>query len=111
MAAYLVVRTDVTNWDKYREYQKVAPAIIEKYGGKYIARGGEVITLEGPEETRRVVIIEFPSLEKAKGFYNSVEYQEARKISVRQPITASNAMGSMQWGQVYFVDMGTFNLC
>ena len=48
--------------------------------GKFIARGGEVETLEGPEEILRVVLIEFPSLAKAKEFYNSPEYQEARKL-------------------------------
>jgi uncharacterized protein (DUF1330 family) len=80
MAAYLMVRADVTQWDKFREYLQLTPSIIEQYGGKYIARGGEMITFEGPEETRRVVIIEFPSLEKIQEFYNSVEYRKARKI-------------------------------
>jgi uncharacterized protein (DUF1330 family) len=80
MAAYLIVRADVTQWDKFREYLQVTPSIIEQYGGKYIARGGEMITFEGPEETRRVVIIEFPSLEKIQEFYHSVEYRKARKI-------------------------------
>lgn len=80
MAAYLVVRVNVTDWDKYKQYLNVTPAIIEKFGGKGIARAGETLTLEGPEETRRIVLIEFPSLEKAKEFYNSFEYQEARKL-------------------------------
>jgi uncharacterized protein (DUF1330 family) len=80
MAAYLVIRVQVTQWDKFREYIKATPTIIEKYEGKYIVRGGEMITLEGPEEIRRIVIIEFPSLEKVKEFYNSSESREARKI-------------------------------
>jgi uncharacterized protein (DUF1330 family) len=80
MAAYLIVRVEVTDLNKYKEYLAVAPGVIEKYGGKYIARAGEIITLEGPEETRRIVIVEFASIEKAKEFYNSIEYQEARKL-------------------------------
>jgi uncharacterized protein (DUF1330 family) len=80
MSAYILARIEVTNWDRYKEYTKVTPGVVAKYGGKFIARGGEVITLEGPEETRRVVIIEFPSSEKAREFYFSKEYAEARKL-------------------------------
>ncbi|MCX5855891.1 MAG: DUF1330 domain-containing protein, partial [Deltaproteobacteria bacterium] len=53
---------------------------IEKYGGKAIARSTDPITLEGPEETRRIVILQFPTVEKAREFYQSPEYQEARKL-------------------------------
>ncbi len=80
MAAYLVARVTVTDPERYGEYLKVSPTVIEKYGGKFIARGGEIVTLEGPEETRRVVLIEFPTLERAKEFYNSPDYREARKL-------------------------------
>jgi len=80
MAAYLLARVEVTDWDRYKEYTKVTPGAIEKYGGKFIVRAGEMVTLEGPEETRRVVLIEFPSFEKAKEFYYSQEYQEAKKL-------------------------------
>ena len=81
MAAYLIVRVNVTNMDQYKEYMKLSPGIIEQFGGKFIARGGETITLEGPEETGRVVLIEFPSMAQARAFYESPEYQHA--ISVR----------------------------
>jgi uncharacterized protein (DUF1330 family) len=80
VAAYVVVRVSVTDQDKFQEYLKATPAIIAKHQGKYIARGGEVTTLEGPQETRRIVIIEFPSLEKARQFYDSREYQAAKKL-------------------------------
>jgi len=80
MAAYILARVEVTDWDRYKEYVKKTPGAIKKYGGKFIVRGGEMVTLEGPEETRRLVLIEFPSLEKAKEFYYSQEYQEAKKI-------------------------------
>jgi uncharacterized protein (DUF1330 family) len=80
MAVYLIARVKITDMNKYKQYLNVSPKVIEKYGGKYIARAGEKVTLEGPEETRRIVIIEFPSLERAKEFYNSIEYQEAKRL-------------------------------
>lgn len=79
MAAYILARIEVTDWDRYGEYMKRTPGVIAKFGGKFIVRGGEMATLEGPEETRRLAVIEFPSLEKAKEFYHSQEYQEVRK--------------------------------
>jgi uncharacterized protein (DUF1330 family) len=80
MLAYVIARVEVTDWDKYNEYLKVGPGTIAKYGGRFIARAGEVAVLEGPEETRRLVILEFPSLAKAKAWYNSKEYQDAKKL-------------------------------
>lgn len=82
MAAYLIARITVTDMEQYQEYIRLTPAIIEKFGGRFIARGGEVITLEGPEETSRVVLVEFPSVADARAFYDSPEYQHA--ISVRE---------------------------
>lgn len=80
MPAYVVARIDVKDWNKYQEYVKATPGIIAQYGGRFIARGGEMSTLEGPEETRRVVLLEFPSLETAQAWFHSPEYQDARKL-------------------------------
>jgi uncharacterized protein (DUF1330 family) len=80
MSAYILARVSVTDWDHYKEYMNVTPGVVEKFGGRFVVRGGEMATLEGPEETRRVVLIEFPSLEKAKEFYSSEEYGEAKKL-------------------------------
>jgi uncharacterized protein (DUF1330 family) len=80
MAAYMIARINVTDWDRYKEYMKVSPGIIAKYGGKFIVRGGEMVTLEGPEEKWRIVMVEFPDLAKAKEFYYSPEYTDAKKI-------------------------------
>lgn len=63
-----------------KAYQQVAPAIIGKYDGNILARGGEVVSLEGPVENRRIVMIEFPSLESAKEFYHSDEYSSAIEL-------------------------------
>ena len=80
MAAYMIARINVTDMDRYNEYIKVTPGIIAKYGGRFIVRGGETVTLEGPEEKWRMVVVEFPDLEKAKEFYYSPEYTDAKKI-------------------------------
>lgn len=80
MAAYLFARVEITDWDRYKEYVKATPGVVKKYGGKFIVRGGNVETLEGAEEKRRLVLIEFPSFEKAKEFYSSEEYQQAKKL-------------------------------
>ena len=80
MTAYLLGRVEITDADRYKDYMKKTPGAIEKYGGKFIVRGGEVLTLEGTEEKRRMVLIEFPSLDKAKEFYFSPEYQEVKKL-------------------------------
>ena len=80
MSTYLILRITVHDPEKLKPYQQVAPSIIEKYEGKLLARGGEAASLEGPDENRRMVIIEFPSMEKAKRFYNSPEYTKAIEL-------------------------------
>jgi uncharacterized protein (DUF1330 family) len=80
MAAYMIARVNVTDWDQYNKYIKVTPGIIAKYDGRFIVRGGEMVTLEGPEEKWRIVVVEFSDLEKAKEFYYSQEYTDAKKI-------------------------------
>ena len=80
MTAYLIAKVDVTDMEQYREYMKVTPWIIEKFGGKFVVRGGERVTLEGPEIKERMVLVEFPSLEKAQEFYHSPEYGAAKKL-------------------------------
>jgi len=80
MTAFILARVEITDWDRYKEYVKETPGVVEKYGGRFIVRGGKVETLEGTEEKRRVVLIEFPSFEKAKEFYYSEEYQETKKL-------------------------------
>jgi uncharacterized protein (DUF1330 family) len=78
MAAYLIARVNVTNAEKYENYKALAPAAIAKYGGKYLARGGAMETLEGDSEDRRVVILEFPDMDTARAFYSSPEYAAAK---------------------------------
>jgi uncharacterized protein (DUF1330 family) len=78
--AYILVQVEVTNPQQYAEYTKLSPAIIEKFGGRFLARGGRIATLEGPPARSRVVVIEFPSFERAQQFYTSPDYEAARKV-------------------------------
>jgi uncharacterized protein (DUF1330 family) len=80
MSAYIIARVEVTDWARYREYTKETSAAIARYGGKFIIRGGEITTLEGEPETRRLVVIEFPSLDQAKAFYHSPEYTRVKGL-------------------------------
>ena len=80
MTAYLVIRVTVTDWDRYRDYMALTPAALAKYQGRFIARGGASVTLEGPQETRRLAICEFPTLELAQEFYASPEYRAAKSL-------------------------------
>lgn len=80
MPAYLLARVNVTDMAQYQEYMKLTPAIIEKYGGEFVVRGGEKVTLEGPEVTDRMVLLKFATMEDAQNMYNSDEYQAAVKV-------------------------------
>jgi uncharacterized protein (DUF1330 family) len=80
MPAYVIVRVHVTDWERYREYTKQSPATITQFEGQFLARGGETVTLEGPAETGRVVILEFPTLRDAQQWYHSDEYQAAKEM-------------------------------
>lgn len=80
MPAYMMARIKVTDPEQYKSYIAATPAVVEKFGGKFIVRGGETITLEGPEETRRLVVVEFPALKNAREFYDSPDYREVMKL-------------------------------
>lgn len=80
MAAYLIVRVNVTDPDQYEKYKLLTPAAAAAHGGTFIVRGGQHETLEGPPDARRVVVLEFESYESAKAFYDSPEYVEARQV-------------------------------
>jgi len=76
MTAYWIARVDVTDQERYGEYAKLAGPAIAKHGGRFLARGGKVITLEGTSRPRNVVV-EFAGTEEALACYESPEYQEA----------------------------------
>ncbi len=80
LAAYMITEIEITDPVRYEEYRKLVPASLEKYGGKFIARGGQVRTLEGDWEPKRLVVTEWPSVARAMEWYDSEEYREAKEI-------------------------------
>ena len=79
MVAYWIARVNVTDREAYGAYAKLATMALESFGGKFLARGGQVVTMEG-EEFARNVIVEFPSFEQAVACYNSPAYREAKAL-------------------------------
>ena len=77
MAAYWVARAKVNNPEQYRKYTERVPGILQKFGGRILARGGKFKILEGAEKFHRFVVIEFPSFDKAVACYESPEYVAA----------------------------------
>ncbi len=80
MSVYSISSITVKDWDTYREYMKHVPAIIEKYGGRYLVRGGEIISDDTSWQPERVVILEFPDLAQMKAFRDSDEYKPVAEL-------------------------------
>jgi uncharacterized protein (DUF1330 family) len=78
--AYWVARSRITDAAAYKKYTDRVPAIIARYGGKVLARGGRFQILEGPQKFHRFVVIEFASLEQALACHGSAEYQQAAAL-------------------------------
>ena len=83
MPAYLVADIDVTDEKAYEEYKKITPGAIAAYGGRFLVRGGKVDPKEGNWAPTRLVVVEFPSMEQAKKFYDSPEYAPALAIRLK----------------------------
>ena len=80
MAAYLISDVTVRNSEAFQIYRTRAAEAIAKYGGRYLARGGEIQALEGLWNPRNIIIVEFPSMEQARAWYASPEYATALEV-------------------------------
>jgi uncharacterized protein (DUF1330 family) len=80
MAAYVIVHVDVKNPAEYEDYKKMSPASIAAYGGRFLARGAPAEVLEGHWQPKRLVIVEFPSVEIARAWWASPEYAAAKAL-------------------------------
>jgi uncharacterized protein (DUF1330 family) len=80
MSAYFIVDLEVTDPVGIEEYRKQVPTTIAKYGGRYLVRGGKHETLEGDWHPRRVIVLEFPSVEQAKRWYDCEEYRGPKAL-------------------------------
>jgi uncharacterized protein (DUF1330 family) len=79
MAAYVITEIDITDPVGYEEYKKMGPPTVAAYGGKFIVRGGGTEVLEGSWNPRRIVILQFESMERAKLWWSSKEYSAAKQ--------------------------------
>ena len=80
MSFYSISDIKVHDWEKYQEYVGKVRPIVESYGGKYHVRGGEITVNAGDWKPNRLIIIEFPSLEKMAEFRDAPEYQPVAAI-------------------------------
>ena len=83
MVAYVINDMEVTDTALLEEYKKLSPATVAQYGGRLLARGGRIEVLEGTWSPTRLVIIEFPSVERARAWVESVEYAAAKALRRR----------------------------
>jgi uncharacterized protein (DUF1330 family) len=87
MAGYILAEVEVTDPEQYQVYARQTSATVEKYGGKFLVRGGPYETLEGNSQGKRLVVLEFPSVEQARAWYDSPEYSAIRGIRQRAAIS------------------------
>ncbi len=87
MAAYVLASIQVHNPEEYEKYKKLAGPSLEAFGGRFLVRGGAVTSLEGEWAPRRLIILEFDSMEKARAWYGSEEYGRAMAIRKRTAAT------------------------
>lgn len=78
MTAYLIAQIDVRDMEKYLDYARRAGPVVAAYGGRFLAKAGKTVALEGPAPRQRNVIIEFPDLDTAERYYRSADYQAAK---------------------------------
>ncbi len=79
MPAYWVARARIDDPVEYKKYTDLVPAIVARYGGKVLARGGRFQIMEGPDTFHRFVVIEFPDLETGAACFQSDEYEAAAR--------------------------------
>jgi len=74
MPVYLIIDITIIDHEVYAEYVEQVSGVVEKYGGTFLVRGGEVFPVAGGWHPKRIVIVEFENLEQVQEFYASPEY-------------------------------------
>lgn len=80
MPAYAILDFTIHNPEGFEAYREVGPATVAAFNGKFIVRGGQMLSLEGNWNPQRLVVIEFPSFEQAKAWWESPAYVQARAL-------------------------------
>lgn len=87
MAAYVIVEIEVTDPLRYEEYKQLAAPTVEAYGGRYLVRGSSTVTLEGDWRPGRLVVLEFPTAQRAREWWASGMYRPAKEIRLESANT------------------------
>jgi uncharacterized protein (DUF1330 family) len=80
MSAFVIVEVEILDKERYETYKQMVPPSLAAYGGRFLVRGGTVETLEGEWSPKRLVILEFPSVEQARAWWGSAEYADAKSL-------------------------------
>lgn len=83
MPAYVIVDIEVHDTQAYDEYRKLVGATLTRYGGKFIVRGGNIDVLEGDWKPKRIVVLEFETLARAREWYDSEEYRIPKQLRMK----------------------------
>ena len=87
MPAYVIADVTVTDASLMDEYRKLVPATLAKYGGRFVVRGGAHSAVEGDWKPNRLVVLEFPTMEQARRWYDSEEYREPKAMRIKAGLT------------------------
>ncbi len=87
MPAYIIAEISIHNPVEYEDYKKLTPPSLKPFDGKFVVRGGKAETLEGDWVPERIVVLEFPDVEKANAWWNSEEYASAKALRQRTSYT------------------------
>jgi uncharacterized protein (DUF1330 family) len=90
MPGYVIAEVTVTHPEEYARYREMVPPTVAKYGGRFVVRGGKTETVEGEWTPTRLVVIEFESAARAREWWASEEYREAKGL--RQRAARSNVL-------------------
>ena len=88
MPAYVITQIEITDPETFETYRAQVPPVLEQYGGEFLARGGDMSVLEGDWPWPRVVVLKFPSMEQAKAWHASAEYEGPKAL--RQSASKGN---------------------
>jgi len=80
MAAYVIVEIEIQDRENYARYMALVPPTLAAYGGRYLARGGNVQTLEGGWSPKRIVLLEFDSAQRARAWWSAPEFAHIKRL-------------------------------
>ena len=87
MPAYVIADVTVTDAALMEDYRKLVPATLAKFGGRFVVRGGALSPVEGDWKPNRLVVLEFPTMEQARRWYDSEEYREPKAMRIKAGLT------------------------